>query len=207
MTPELFLSMAVFCFVSSITPGPNNMMLMSSGMNFGFRRTLPHMLGVAIGFVVMVFAVGLGLGALFQTLPLLYLAMKIVSVAYLLYLAWRLANAGPVGDGRAASGQPLTFMQAAAFQWVNPKAWFMGVTAVAAYAPKEAFLLNVAIVTLTFGVINLPCISTWVVFGEALRRLLRDERYLRAVNVAMGLALAASVYPILGDFWPGSAGH
>ena len=200
MTPQLFASASLFCFVSSITPGPNNMMLMSSGLTFGWRRTLPHMLGVALGFVVMVFGVGLGLGALFQAVPQLYTALKIVSIAYLLWLAWKIANSGPVKEGAGTSGTPMTFLQAAAFQWVNPKAWVMAVTAISAYAPREAFFANIVLVSLLFGAINLPCISVWVMFGNLLRRFLRDPATVRWINIGMALALVASLWPLVAEF-------
>ena len=199
MTGELFASLALFCFVSSITPGPNNLMLMSSGLTFGLARTVPHMLGVALGFVVMVFGVGVGLGALFEAVPQLYFALKIVSVVYLLWLAWKIANSGPLGDGGKVAGKPMTFLQAAAFQWVNPKAWVMAVTAIAAYAPKSAFLTNVVIVSLVFGIINLPCIAAWASFGNLLRAYLREARVVRWINLGMALALVASLLPLLAE--------
>ena len=197
MNAEIFTALALFAFVSSITPGPNNMMLMSSGLTFGWVLTLPHMLGVGIGFTVMIFAVGVGLGALFEAVPQLYLGLKIISVAYLLYLAWKIANSGPIGDGGRAGARPMTFLQAAAFQWVNPKAWVMAVTAIAAYAPKQAFFTNVLIVALVFGIINLPCISAWVMFGNILRAYLRNAKTVRIINIGMALALVASLYPLL----------
>ena len=197
MTAEIFTALALFAFVSSITPGPNNMMLMSSGLTFGWVLTLPHMLGVAIGFTVMIFAVGVGLGALFEAMPQLYLGLKIISVAYLLYLAWKIANSAPIGDSGRAGSRPMTFLQAAAFQWVNPKAWVMAVTAIAAYAPKQAFFANVLAVALVFGIINLPCISAWVMFGNILRAYLRDAKTVRIINIGMALALVASLYPLL----------
>ena len=203
MAPDLLVPAAMFCFVSSITPGPNNMMLMSSGLTFGWRATLPHMMGVALGFVVMVFGVGLGLGALFEAVPQLYTGLKVISVIYLLWLAWKIANSGPVGDGTVVAGKPMTFLQAAAFQWVNPKAWVMAVTAIAAYAPKQGFFGNVVFISLLFGLINLPCIATWVVFGNLLRQYLRDARTVRWINLGMALALVASLWPLLSEFMKG----
>ena len=207
MGAQLLASFALYAFVASITPGPNNMMLMSSGLTFGFARTIPHMLGVALGFVLMVFLVGVGLGALFEALPQLYLALQAVSIAYLLYLAWKIANAGPVGEGGGVSGEPMTFLGAAAFQWINPKAWVMAVNAVAVYAPRDDFLRNVAIVCLVFGAINLPSVACWAAFGDLLRRVMRDPRRMRAINIGMALALVASLYPIAVELlaaWPGS---
>jgi len=128
MTPDIFIALLTFAFASSVTPGPNNLMLMASGANYGLRRTLPHMLGISLGHMVMVFAVGVFLLRVFSQFPALNLALKILSVTYMLWLAWRIATALPQ-DAKAVTGTPLTFLQAAAFQWVNPKAWFMAITA------------------------------------------------------------------------------
>ena len=130
--------LALFALVSSITPGPNNVMLATSGLNFGFRRTIPHLLGVSIGFTLMVFLVGVGLGSVFQQVPALYTVLKYAGAAYLLYLAWKIANAGEMKDG-VSRARPMTFLQAAAFQWVNPKAWVMAVGIIATYTPPSFF--------------------------------------------------------------------
>ena len=126
MTLTLLLPLALFAFVSSITPGPNNVMLTASGATFGYRRTLPHMLGISAGVAVMLLMVGAGLGTVFETMPVLYSILKYVGAGYLLYLAWRIASANGM-DGAAARSKPFTFLEAAAFQWVNPKAWIMSV--------------------------------------------------------------------------------
>jgi threonine/homoserine/homoserine lactone efflux protein len=133
MTVDLLIALTGFAFVTVITPGPNNLMLMTSGANFGFRRTVPHMLGIGLGFPTMVFLVGIGVMQVFDLWPLSYVILKIVSVAYLLYLAWKIANAAPPKKAEA-EGRPLTFLQSAAFQWVNPKAWSMALSAVTLYA-------------------------------------------------------------------------
>ncbi|MBT8476309.1 MAG: LysE family translocator, partial [Alphaproteobacteria bacterium] len=171
MDTDLLYALAAFAFVSSITPGPNNMMLMASGANFGLRRTLPHMAGVALGFVAMVVLVGAGLIGLFDLWPTSYTVLKVVSVGYLLYLAWKIATAAaPKGDGQAG-GRPFTFLQAALFQWVNPKAWFMALTAITVYAPSQslAAILSVAAV---FAAVNLPSVSVWTWMGQQIRRYL-----------------------------------
>jgi len=195
MTADLLLALVAFAFVTSITPGPNNIMLMTSGANFGFRRTLPHMAGVALGFVVMAAAVGLGLAGLFQAWPASYTILKAVSVGYLLWLAWKFAHAAPP-EGRAEAGRPMTFLQAAAFQWVNPKAWAMALTAVTAYAPGQgtAAVLTVAAV---FGVVNLPSVGTWALAGQGMRRFLSTPARLRAFNWTMAALLVLSLWPVL----------
>lgn len=196
MNTTMLFALATFCFVSSITPGPNNMMLLASGANFGFARTVPHLLGVAIGFGLMVLAVGLGLGALFTTYPVLYDLLRIAGGAYLLWLAYRIATADGVGTGDAGS-RPMTFLEAAAFQWVNPKAWAISLGAITAFVAPNQFVLGVLIVTAVFASINLPCIATWAAFGVVLRRLLDRPWALRAFNVTMALALVASIYPMM----------
>jgi len=198
MTHDLLLALALFAFVSSITPGPNNLMLMASGANFGFRRTLPHMLGIGLGFAFMVLMVGAGLIRLFEAVPATYTVLKVGSVVYLLYLAWKIANAAPARAG-AAGGRPFTFLQAAAFQWVNPKAWAMALTAISAYTPDRS-LAAIALVALVFGAINLPSVSTWTVLGQQMARLLRAPRHLRAFNWTMAALLVASLYPVV---WTG----
>ena len=197
MTYDLFLALALFAFVSSITPGPNNLMLMASGANFGFRRTIPHMLGVALGFVFMVLMVGVGLVQVFDAYPVSYTVLKAGSVAYLLWLAWKIAHAGPIKAGDE-QGSPMSFLQAAAFQWVNPKAWAMALTAISAYTPDQT-LTAIVLVGLVFGAINLPSVSSWTVLGQQMARLLTNPRRLRVFNWTMALLLVASLYPVI---WP-----
>jgi threonine/homoserine/homoserine lactone efflux protein len=196
MTAELMLAFASFAFVGSITPGPNNAMLLASGLNYGFRRTVPHIAGISLGCVAMLVLVGLGLGAVFEAVPVLYTALRYVGAAYLLWLAWNIARSGPMAD-RQASGRPMTFWQAAAFQWVNPKAWILVVGAVSTYAPRDGFELNVAVLAVLFGMVNAPSICVWAGFGTMLRPLLADPRRVRVFNVAMAALLVLSLLPIL----------
>jgi len=199
MTPALMASLALFALVASITPGPNNLMLAASGLNYGFRRTVPHMLGVCLGFMAMLALVGLGAGAAFRQWPGLYQALKYGGALYLLYLAWRVATAGAPDPDGAASGRPFTFLQAAAFQWINPKAWVMALGVIAAYTPQAGFFFNLMVATLICGAVNLPSIGLWTAFGAALRPLLRRPAALRAFNLAMALLLVASLYPVAAD--------
>ena len=195
MTSELFGALCAFAFVTSVTPGPNNLMLMASGANFGFRRSVPHMLGVALGFVLMAATIGVGIAEVFERHPAAHTVLKVLSVTYMGYLAWRIATAAPPGE-RAATGRPMTFLEAALFQWVNPKAWAMALTAVTVYAPsaEPAAMLLVAAV---FGAVNLPSVGSWVVLGQGLRRLLRRRSHLRIFNLAMALLLMGSLVPVL----------
>lgn len=198
MTASLLWALVIFCFVSSITPGPNNLMLMTSGLNFGVRRTLPHMFGIALGFTLMVLLVGLGLAGLFARVPALLVAMKWVGAAYMVYLAVKLATAAPLKAGGAV-GRPMTFLQAAAFQWINPKAWIMALTGVATYTDPLDYTRTVLLVALVFGVVNLPCIGCWALFGTALRHALQRPAVLRAFNWTMGALLIASLYPVFTE--------
>lgn len=198
-SPQLLAALAAFAFVSSITPGPNNAMLMASGANFGFASTLPHLAGVTIGFAILLLSVGLGLGGLFTAVPALHAVLKAVGAAYLLWLAWKIATAKGV-SGKDGGGRPISFLQAVGFQWVNPKAWVMSVGAVAAYVPQgEGLLPNVALVVLVFSLVNLPCIVAWAGGGVALRRLLAQPAALRAFNWIMAALLVGSLIPIVLD--------
>jgi threonine/homoserine/homoserine lactone efflux protein len=194
----ILYALIVFCFVSAITPGPNNLMLLTSGVNFGFRRSIPHMLGVGLGFALMVGLVGIGLDAIFSRFPTLLPIMRYAGVAYMIWLAAKLARAGPAGD-QDYSGRPLTFLGAAAFQWINPKAWFIAVGALTAYAVSEDYTRSVIIVALVFGLVTMPCIAAWVLFGAAMRKVLSNPRFLRPFNISMALLLVASIIPVLWE--------
>ena len=195
MMLETLPALALFALVTSVTPGPNNLMLMASGANFGFRRTVPHMLGVGLGFVLMTFLVGIGLAGLFQTYPLAVMALEVVSVVYMLWLAWKIAHAAAPKD-RQAGGTPMTFLQAAAFQWVNPKAWAMALTAITVHAPDRS-LWAVALVAVIFGAINLPSVSLWTLIGQQMRRVLTNTRRLTIFNWTMAGLLVLSLAPVL----------
>jgi len=196
MTIDLLLALIAFAFVSSISPGPNNLMLMSSGANFGFKRTIPHMLGVGLGFTFMVILVGIGLMQLFTNYPIMYQVLKYVSVAYLLYLAYKIATASKPDNSQTNKSNPITFIQAAAFQWVNPKAWTMALTAISVYSPSQQ-MESIAIVALVFGLVNLPSVSLWTVLGQQLSKILSSELRLRAFNFTMAGLLLASLYPVI----------
>ncbi len=195
MEYDLLLALCVFAFVSSITPGPNNLMLMASGANFGVRRTVPHMLGISLGHAVMVFLVGMGLAAIFLAWPPALVILKGASAVYMLWLAWRIAHAAAPGEGQAG-GRPFTFLQAAAFQWVNPKAWAMALTAVTVYAPGTGSLAMLA-VAIVFAAVNLPSVSVWAWLGQQVRVLLTSPVRLRVFNWTMAALLVASLWPVL----------
>lgn len=197
MSYELFIALIGFAFVTSVTPGPNNLMLMASGANFGLRRTVPHMLGVSLGHAFMAFILGLGLAELFAAQPRLRLILTAISAVYLLWLAWKIANAAAPGSAASAGGQPLTWLQAAGFQWVNPKAVYMAVTAQTLYAPDGSGWIGAALVAGIFAAVNLPSVGVWAWAGTHLRRLLTDSLRLQVFNITMAVLLIASFLPVL----------
>ena len=170
-------------------------MLLASGANFGFRRSIPHMLGIGLGVMLMIVLVGLGLIQVFEMFPVSYTILKVLSVGYLLYLAWKIARAAPPNDV-ALSGSPFSFLQAALFQWVNPKAWVMALTAISVYAPSQS-ISAIFLIALVFGLTNLPAISIWAVMGREMRRVLNNPKHLRSFNIVMAILLLASLYPVL----------
>lgn len=198
MSIEIFLALLVFAFVSSVTPGPNNLMLLASGVSFGFRRTIPHMLGIGVGFFVLLLAVGFGLGALIETVPSFYTALKFAGGAYMLYLAWKIAMSRSIGEAKHRDkAEPMTFLQAAAFQWVNPKAWVMALTGIATYANHDNYYVAVLLVSAAFAIVNLPSVSVWAGFGTLLRNWLSDPVRLKWFNLIMALLLVLSLWPML----------
>lgn len=199
MSTELLLAFIAFAFVTSVTPGPNNMMLLASGVNLGVRRSIPHMLGISLGFMLLVAAVGLGLGQVFQRLPVLHDVLRYVGAAYLLYLAWKIAQSGAPQSRENLEARPFTFLQAAAFQWVNPKAWIMAIGAITTYTPQDGFFSNVLLIAALFALVNCPSVGLWTVAGSMLRKWLDNPRALRAFNIGMALLLVASLYPIIVD--------
>ena len=196
MTYSLLTGLVLFCLVSSITPGPNNLMLMASGANFGARRAVPHASGIVLGFTFMIFAIGLGVAQLFQSYPLAHQVLGGVSVIYLIYLAYKTATARTNLVSPEPTGKPITFWQAAAFQWVNPKAWTMALAAVTVYAPQPVTYKEVIVVAVIFGAINLPCISVWLLLGVKMRRFLTTPARLRGFNWTMAGLLLLSLAPI-----------
>lgn len=196
MSADTLLALVLFAFATSITPGPNNMMLFASGVNFGFRRTVPHMLGIGAGFLSLLIAVGMGLGAVLHAYPPAFIALKVAGGLYLLWIAWKIGSSRSMGDGEAKA-RPMTFLGAAAFQWVNPKAWVMAVTAMAVYPNPEHYALTVAIVALVFAAVNVPSVSTWAGFGSALREWLSVPVRLKWFNITMAVLLVLSLWPML----------
>lgn len=192
---EIWLSMALFAWVTSVTPGPNNLMLLASGMNFGLRATRPHLLGISCGHFIMLMAVGLGLGELLSRWAFIYPVMKVIGMAYMLYLAWGIvtSEAPPTTSPLAEDAKPLGFWGAAAFQWVNPKAWVMTLGFFGSYLPQDADVLLIGAAALLFSLVNLPSIGVWAMLGTHLRHYLQVALYRRLFNWTMALLLVASM--------------
>ncbi|WP_394494461.1 LysE family translocator [Shewanella sp. ENK2] len=190
---ELVFTIAIFAFSAGITPGPNNIMLMTSGVNFGIKRSMPHLLGIIIGFPSMVVAIGLGLSAVFQAYPMTHQVIKVAGIIYLLYLSWRIANSSSNLEGKQTA-KPFNFFQAAAFQWVNPKGWIMAVGAIATFTDiSHALIPQVLTIAVVFFMVALPCASIWLSFGIGLKKLLKNERQQRIFNISMALLLVLSI--------------
>ncbi len=195
MPIETLIALTAFGIAAAFTPGPNNIMLAASGMNFGFLRTAPHMGGIVIGFTAMLLAVGLGLGAFFVAYPLAQTALKIIGVAYLLWLAWRIANAAPADPSQRA--RPITFIEAALFQWVNPKGLVAVISTISIFIRPESAASDVFIVALVFFAVSIGAVVSWTAFGTALRGFIHDRRKLRIFNIAMAVLLITSIVPMV----------
>jgi threonine/homoserine/homoserine lactone efflux protein len=195
--PEIFWALATFAFVAGVTPGPNNLMLMTSGVKYGLRPTLPHMAGVILGFGLMIAVVGLGLDILFQRFPQILPIMRVAGSIYMIWLALKIALAKPIGEVEAG-GRPIGFLAAAGFQWVNPKAWVMALSALAAYAGVvDGYTSSVFFIAALCALIAIPCSGVWLLFGASVSRLLKDPRVTRPFNWTMAALLVASIAPTL----------
>jgi threonine/homoserine/homoserine lactone efflux protein len=197
MSHEILIAFIVFAIVMFITPGPNNIMVLSSGLTYGFRRTMPHIMGITVGFAFMIAAVGLGFGTIFIAYPLLQTVLKFAGAAYLVYLAAAIAMSGPPKTDEAKTRRPMTFFGAAMFQWVNVKGWVMVIGTITAYAAIARFPWNIAIQTVLALFLGVISTSIWTLFGSALRPVLTSERAVRAFNIIMAILLLASLYPVL----------
>jgi threonine/homoserine/homoserine lactone efflux protein len=199
LSQRLLLAFVAFVFVMFFTPGPNNIMLMSSGLTHGFRRTLPHMAGVTLGFAFMIASVGAGLGAIFIAYPVLETVLKYAGAAYLVYLAIAIARSGPPTAQSTERRGPMTFLGAAMFQWVNGKGWVIVIGTITAYAAIAHFPWNIVIQTSVSLTVGTASTVAWVLFGSALRSLRGSGRSVRIFNVAMAVLLLASLYPVFMD--------
>ena len=199
-TLSSLLPVLLFAVTTSATPGPNNMMIAASGATFGIRRSVPHMAGIATGFALMLLLVTAGVGAALRSAPSAQLVLRWVGAAYLLWLAFRIATATPAAPGTARAGRPFTALNAALFQWVNPKAWMITAGAVSTYTTAEAAVFPQALtIAGVFFAVSWPCNLFWAALGAGAARLLRTPARLRAFNLAMASLLVASLIPVLAE--------
>jgi threonine/homoserine/homoserine lactone efflux protein len=197
MPLEMFLALATFSFVMAFTPGPNNIMLAASGVNFGFARTIPHMAGVSVGFVALLLACGAGLGLVFAAVPVLQIVLKAVGALYMLWLAFKVATAHLAREDGSGPARPFTFWQAAAFQWVNPKGLVAALSAIAIYVRPGHERIDFPVMLTVLATCTVGSVSTWAGFGVALRGVLREPRHARLFNGTMALLLVASIVPMV----------
>jgi threonine/homoserine/homoserine lactone efflux protein len=198
---ELYLSIIIFAAAASITPGPNNVMIMTSGLNFGIRRSIPHALGISLGFPMMLLALGFGLGSIFDLYPIIHDVIKFIGIIYLIYLAWRIASAASIEDGAAATN-PLSFSQAALFQWVNPKAWVMATGAISAFTSNHhAIFTQIVFIAIAFFFAASISVAIWLVFGHQLKTLMKNNRQRQMFNIVMGISLIISVLPVIKELF------
>ena len=190
-------ALVLFVVTAAFTPGPNNIMIMASGLNFGFSRSLPHLFGICLGFPVLVIAIGFGAGYVFERYPLVHEMIKLVGVSYLLYLAWRIATAAPTSL-KGGRSRPLSFFEAALFQWVNPKAWIMATSAIATYTTVGADLVaQISVIVLVFFLMTWPAAGAWLLCGAALQRILGNPRHQMTFNITMSLLLIVSMHKVI----------
>ncbi|MEH6631196.1 MAG: LysE family translocator [Halopseudomonas aestusnigri] len=193
---SLIVLIIPFAFSLTVSPGPNNVMAMASATNFGYRRSLPVISGFAMGLGSMIFASGLGLGQIFIIFPLVHEIMKYVAVAYLLYLAWKIAGSGGVKETNVEQ-KPLSFIQGVLFQWVNPKAWIVSISAVASFSMPDAEpLLQSSLIALIFTLVAFPSVSIWAVIGSTIAKYLQSPRVLKIFNLAIATLLVLSLLPL-----------
>ena len=198
---ELYLAIFIFGLSTGITPGPNNIMLMTSGMNFGIKQSIPHLLGICLGFPVMIILIGLGFSIVFEQYPILHEVIKILGLVYLLYLSWLIASASP-DSLESKKFKPFSFIQAALFQWVNPKAWVVATSSISAYTTLEASIYSqVFVIAIIFLVAALIVTSVWLVFGKGIKQILQSAKQQRIFNITMALLLVASVFPVIQQLY------
>jgi len=196
---SLLPALLLFAFTSSITPGPNNVMILTSGLNYGVRRSLQHLAGIVLGFPAMIIILGMGAGIVFNRYPVIHEVIKVAGLLYLLYLAWRIATAEP-GSLDAGARKPLTFIQSALFQWLNPKGWMMAMGALATFTTSAGNeLTQVLVIALVFFVGTILCSGSWLIFGVTLKHVLSQKKYMQLFNRVMALLLVISVLPILEE--------
>ncbi|MDG2090749.1 MAG: LysE family translocator [Gammaproteobacteria bacterium] len=201
---EFLIPIFIFSASATITPGPNNIMLMTSGLNFGIYKSLPHYLGICLGFPVMVILIGLGFGFIFDRFPFMHTFIRIIGIGYLLFLSWKIANSAP-NALETNEAKPFSFFQAVLFQWVNPKAWIMATSAIAAFTIGGTdIFLQVLMIALSFMIVAFPSTGIWLCFGVFLKKVLKNPFHQKIFNIVMAgllvLSITPSAYDLIIDF-------
>ncbi len=198
-TITMLLSIVTFTLSTVMTPGPNNIMLLSSGLTFGYKRTLPHIFGVMFGFAFMVVLVGLGMGVIFERFPSIFKVLKIIGILYLFWMAYKIANSdGGYEIDKKNQSNPFTFLQAAAFQWVNPKAWIMAITAISVFViSNENSLLQVLTIAFIYLLSGVISTNSWALGGVMLKKVIKNKKSVKIFNITMAILLVGSVVPFI----------
>ena len=192
------MSIFMFSFATSMTPGPNNIMLLSSGLTFGYKRTIPHILGVVLGFPFMTICIGLGLGKVFELYPIIFTILKVIGILYLLWLAWHIANSKPKFKENDKDAKPLTFLPIILFQWVNPKNWIKIITAMSVYVTSvDDALTQIIIIAVIFFITVVISANSWAMGGSVLKKFIKSEKGIQRFNVIMAILLVLSIVPTL----------
>lgn len=198
---EYLFSIIIFSISASVTPGPNTIMALSSGLNFGARRSLPLLWGICLGFSLMLFFVGIGIGQVFVLFPQLTIYMKVISIVYLLYLAYLIANTDKLKK-EAKFDEPLSFLKGVLFQWVNPKAWVVCVSAVSTFTtPGNSYVGQLLQLTSAFLIVGPLCVGIWVFLGAFLKQHLTNSHYIKNINMFMAFLLILSIIPAIKALW------
>ena len=196
MTWDGFVALSLLAMVASFTPGPNNALVAASAVNFGIRKTLPHILGISIGFSLMIFLVGLALGALFEQSVLLRETLRWIGIVLLIYVAYKIATSGGLGSSKSEP-RPFTFLEAAGFQWINPKGWSMSVAVTAQFASGSQPVFAALVVSFVFGVLALASTLSWGLLGQGIRRFLTNDVRLKWFNWTMAILILACIFLVL----------
>ncbi len=197
-TLTMIISITSFALASTMTPGPNNIMLLSSGLTFGYKRTIPHALGINFGFPVMVICVGLGVGKLFEVFPFVYTVLKVVGISYLFWMAWHIANTKGSPATQNKNDKPFTFFQAALFQWVNPKAWVVAITSTAAFiTDHQIAFIQVMTIACIFFFCGILSTNSWSLGGVMLKKFIQNERFVKIFNITMAILIVGSILPFV----------
>lgn len=201
MSVDSILALMGFALVMSISPGPGNFLLLTSGVNFGFQRSLPLVLGISCGFLLIVFLVGIGLGQILKTFPLIYSVLKFICAGYVLWMAWKISRSRSASEGSGDDmADPISFLQAALFQWVNPKAWAVALIVTVSYTTPDQYLISLIMIIAIFAAVNIPAISVWALGGVLFARIIGEGQKVVIFNRLMAVLLVGSMMPVLIDF-------